>query len=185
MCRLPENPADRRPLYLPLTTWRYIVGEGLNVKIRKASLGDLSEIRKLSKKFEFEISRDWKGLISSKNSEMFVLINEGSVVGFSGLIRYDWNNTIQISNIFVEPQYRRRGLGFSLVNFLVDRSRKTEYRCLIAEAPSLNPVVGLYKKAGFRQCGYNDRYYSNSGKEIALWMSLDLKQVSSVRFLRV
>jgi ribosomal protein S18 acetylase RimI-like enzyme len=62
-----------------------------------------------------------------------------------------------------------------LVNFLVERARKTAYRCLIAEAPSLNPVVDLYKRAGFRQCGYNDRYYSNSGKEIALWMSLDLK----------
>jgi len=147
----------------------------LNMKIRKATLRDLPEIRTLNKKFKFEIGRDWKGLISSKNSEMFVLMNGRSIVGFTGLIRYDWNNTIQISNIFVDHQYRRKGLGFRLVNFLVERSRKTIYRCLIAEAPSLNPVVDLYKKAGFRQCGYNDRYYSNSDKEIALWMSLDLK----------
>jgi len=145
------------------------------MKIRKATLRDLPEIRTLNKKFKFEIGRDWKGLISSKNSEMFVLMNGRSIVGFTGLIRYDWNNTIQISNIFVDHQYRRKGLGFRLVNFLVERSRKTIYRCLIAEAPSLNPVVDLYKKAGFRQCGYNDRYYSNSDKEIALWMSLDLK----------
>ncbi len=147
----------------------------MNMKIRKATLRDLPEIRTLNKKFKFEIGRDWKGLISSKNSEMFVLMNGRSIVGFTGLIRYDWNNTIQISNIFVDHQYRRKGLGFRLVNFLVERSRKTIYRCLIAEAPSLNPVVDLYKKAGFRQCGYNDRYYSNSDKEIALWMSLDLK----------
>lgn len=145
------------------------------MKIRKATLRDLSEIRRLSKKFEFEIGRDWKGLISSKNSEMFVLMNDKSIVGFTGLTRYDWNNTLQISNIFVKPQYRRKGLGFTLVNFLVERARKTAYRCLIAEVPSFNPVVDLYKKACFRECGYNDRYYSNSGKEIALWMSLDLK----------
>jgi len=145
------------------------------MKIRKATLRDLSEIRRLGKKFGFEIDRDWKGLISSKNSEMFVLTNDRSIIGFTGLIRYDWNNTLQISNIFVEPQYRRRGLGFKLVDFLVERSRRTTYRCLVAEAPSLNPVVDLYKKVGLRQCGYNDRYYSNSGEEIALWMSLDLK----------
>ncbi len=145
------------------------------MKITKGTLKDLSEIRRLSKKFEFEIGRDWKGLISSKNSEMFVLMNDRSIVGFTGLIHYEWNMTLQILNIFVEPQYRRKGLGFTLVNFLVERSRKTTYRCLIAEAPSLNPVVDLYKKAGFRKCDYNDRYYSNSGKEIALWMSLDLK----------
>ena len=145
------------------------------MRIRKAALRDLPEIRRLSKKYEFEIGRDWKGLISSKNSEMFVLMNERSVIGFTGLIRYDWNSTLQISNVFVEPQYRRKGLGLTLVSFLVERSRKTAYRCLTAEAPSLNPVVDLYKKAGFRQCGYNDRYYSNSGREVALWMSLDLK----------
>jgi ribosomal protein S18 acetylase RimI-like enzyme len=145
------------------------------LKIRKATLRDLTEIKRLSKKFEFEIGRNWRGLISSKNSEVFVLINDRSIIGFTGLIRYDWNNTLQISNIFVEPQYRRKGLGFTLLNFLVERSRKTNYRCLIAEAPSLNPVIDLYKKAGFRKCGYNDRYYSNSGKEVALWMSLDLK----------
>ena len=145
------------------------------MKIRKATLRDLPEIKRLSKKSKFEISRDWKGLISSKNSEMFVLMNNRSVIGFTGLIRYDWNNTLRISNVFVEPKYRRTGLGSTLVSFLVERSRKTACRCLIAEAPSLNPVVDLYKKAGFRQCGYNDRYYSNSGKETALWMSLDLK----------
>ena len=143
------------------------------MKIRKATPRDLPEIRKLSKKFKFEIGRDWKGLIGSKNSEMFVLMNDRSVIGFTGLIRYDWNNTLQVLDIFVEPEYRRKGLGIALLDFLVDRSRKTAFRCLIAEAPSLNPVVDLYKKAGFRQCGYNDRYYSNSGKEIALWMSLD------------
>ena len=135
------------------------------MKIRKATLRDLPEIRRLNKKFKFETGRDWKGLISSKNSEMFVLMDDRSIVGFTGLIRYDWNNTLQISNIFVEPQHRRKGLGFKLLNFLIERSRKTDYRCLIAEAPSLNPVVELYKKTGFRQCGYNDRYYSNSGKK--------------------
>lgn len=45
----------------------------------------------------------------------------------------------------------------------------------MAEALSLSNTPKLYKKAGFRKCGYNDRYYSNSGKEIALWYSFDLK----------
>jgi len=44
---------------------------------------------------------------------------------------------------------------------------------LIAEAPSLNPVLILYLKNGFRICGFNDRYYSNDGKEIALFLSYD------------
>ena len=145
------------------------------MRIRKATLKDLQKIKQLSKKFSFELDRDWKELISSKNSEMFLLINNEDIIGFTGLIYYKWNNTIQISNIFVNPKFRGQGLGLRLVNFLIDKAKKTKYRCLISEAPSLNPVVNLYKKTGFRKCGYNDRYYSNSGKEIALWMSIDLK----------
>jgi len=145
------------------------------MKIRKATLKDLSEIKKISKKFNFEVPRNWKELITSKNSEMFVLVEKNKIIGFTGLIYHKWNNTIQISDIFVKPEYRRRGLGFKLLNFLIEKVRKTEYRCLIAESPSLNPSVKLYKKAGFRKCGYNDRLYSNKKKEIALWMSLDLK----------
>ena len=57
---------------------------------------------------------------------------------------------------------------------VIEKVKNTEYRCLIAEAPSLNPVKNLYEKVGFRKCGYNDRYYSNDGEEICIWMSLDL-----------
>ncbi|MBD3355203.1 GNAT family N-acetyltransferase [Candidatus Woesearchaeota archaeon] len=145
------------------------------MKIRKASLKDLQKIKQLSKEFKFELKRDWKDLISSKNSEMFLLIDNDYIIGFTGLIYHKWNNTIQISNIFIDPKYRRKGMGLKLINFLIDRAKKTKYRCLIAEAPSSNPAVKLYKKAGFRKCGYNDRYYSNSGKKIAFWMSIDLK----------
>ena len=58
-----------------------------------------------------------------------------------------------------------------LVNLI---AKKTSFRCLIAEVPSLNPAKKLYEKMGFRKCGYNDRYYSNKGKEICVWMSLDI-----------
>ena len=145
------------------------------MKIKKVTIKNLKEIKNISKKFNFELNRDWKGLIYSDNSEMFILLDKDDIIGFTGLIYYKWNNTIQISNIFIKPEYRKKGLGLKLVTFLIKRAKKTKYRCLIAEAPSLNLVKELYKKAGFRKCGYNDRYYQNSRKEIAIWMSLDLK----------
>lgn len=144
------------------------------MRIRKAKLKDLPRIKKISKDFKFELNRDWKNLVNSSNSKMFLAVENNKILGFTGLIYHKWNNTVQISNIFVNPEYRGKGLGLKLVNFLVKKVKKTKYRCLIAEAPSLNPVVKLYKKAGFRKCGYDDRYYSNKGKEIALWMSIDL-----------
>jgi ribosomal protein S18 acetylase RimI-like enzyme len=145
------------------------------MKIKKATLDNLLEIKELSSKYKFEEDRNFEDLISSKKSEMFIMTSKSKIIGFTGLIYHNWNNTIQISDIFIDPRYRNKGLGLKLVTFLIKKSKKTKYRCLIAEAPSLNPVLHLYKKAGFRICGYNDRYYSNSGKEVAFWMSYDLE----------
>jgi len=145
------------------------------MKIRKATVSDLALVTRISKKYRFETGRNWKELLSSKTTEMFLLIEGEKVAGLTGLIHYDWNGTLQILDIFVTPEYRRKGFGLRAINFLISKAKKTKCRCLIAEAPSLNPVVTLYKTAGFRKCGYNDRYYSNRGKEIALWMSLDLR----------
>lgn len=129
----------------------------------------------MSDRCGFEKSRNWKEVLHSKDTEMFLLVEGKKLIGFTGIVRHDWNNTLQIMDIFIDPGYRGHGLGLKLVNFLISKSKKTKHRCLIAEAPSSTNVSVFYKKAGFRKCGYNDRYYSNKGKEIALWMSLDLR----------
>jgi ribosomal protein S18 acetylase RimI-like enzyme len=136
------------------------------MEIKKANLKEIKEIKKIGKKYKF-------GLQGSK--EMYILVKGKKIIGFTGLIYHKWNNTLQVSDIFVIPEYRRKGYGLKLIKFLVNKAKETNYRCIIAEAPSLSNAPKLYEKAGFRKCGYNDRYYSNSGKEIALWYSYDLK----------
>jgi ribosomal protein S18 acetylase RimI-like enzyme len=136
------------------------------MEIKKANFKEIKEIKKISKKYKF-------GLQGAK--EMYILIKDKKIIGFTGLIYHKWNNTLQISDIFVIPEYRRKGYDLKLIKFLVNKAKRTNYRCIIAEAPSLSNAPKLYESAGFRKCGYNDRYYSNSGKEIALWYSYDLK----------
>ena len=145
------------------------------MKIKKASIDDAINLTRICRKNKFETDSDWKEILESKKNEVFLLVDGKKIIGFTGLTKHTWNNTLQIIDVFINPEFRRRGLGLKLIRFLKERAKKTKFRCLIAEAPSSNPVVKLYKKAGFRKCGYNDRYYSNSGKEIALWMSFDLK----------
>ena len=144
------------------------------MEIRKANIKDLSTIKNICKKYKFELDRNWKGILNSKNEKVFLLSDKKNIIGFTGLTYYKWNNTIQIIDIFIKPAYRKKGLSLKLINFLIKRVKKSKYRCLIAEAPSLNPVKKLYEKVGFRKCGYNDRYYSNNGKEICIWMSLNI-----------
>lgn len=144
------------------------------MKIRKAAISDLPSVIQICKKYNFEPSRNWKELFSSRNTEIFLLLENEKIIGLTGLIHNDWNGTLQVLNIFIVPSYRRKGLGAAVIKFLIGKAKKTRYRCLIAEAPSLSHAAALYKKLGFRKCGYNDRYYSNRGREIALWMSFDL-----------
>jgi N-acetylglutamate synthase-like GNAT family acetyltransferase len=136
------------------------------MEIKKANLKEIKEIKEISKEYKF-------GLQGAK--EMYILLKDKKIIGFTGLIYHKWNNTLQVSDIFIIPEYRRKSYGLKLIKFLVNKAKKTNYRSIIAEAPSLSNAPKLYEKAGFRKCGYNDRYYSNSGKEIALWYSYDLK----------
>ncbi|MHB8904100.1 MAG: GNAT family N-acetyltransferase [Patescibacteria group bacterium] len=144
------------------------------MKIRQAVLSDLSQINKLNKKYFKEI-RDFKTLLESRNDILIVLENAKEIIAFSGIHLNKWNNTARVIDIFVHPDHRRQGLASKLIIELIALAKKKKVRSLIAEAPSLNPVLKLYKKNGFRKCGYNDRYYSNSAKEIAIFLSFDLK----------
>lgn len=145
------------------------------MKIRKAVLEDASVIAKLNERFFHEEGRDWVELISSSDSEMYVVEENEQIIGFTGLQFIDWNETLNVINIFIRPGYRRQGIGERLAKHLIEVANKTPYRCLITEAPSLNPVLQLYLKNGFRICGYNDRYYTNGGAEAAIFVSFDLK----------
>ena len=147
------------------------------MQIRKAVAKDFKTIKALSRKYDFERNRDWKGVMKAKGNEMFVLVEDKRIVGFTGLVRNDWNETLQVLDIFVEPGLRKQGAGRKMVEFLKKRAHAmNKYRCLIAEAPALDGTDRFYRKCGFRRCGYNDRYYSNTNPmDIAVWMSYDLR----------
>jgi len=143
------------------------------MNIRKATSEDAEVLQNMT----WEKGRNYKELISAQRlpSEVFVWELNQRIVGYTGLIYYDWNNTAQIMNMWIHSDHRRKGYGTKLVQFLIERVRDKGYRSLIAEAPSLNPVLMFYLKNGFRICGFNDRYYSNKGKEMALWVSYDFE----------
>lgn len=146
------------------------------MKIRKAKPVDVKVINSLNKKYFGEKGRDWLKLIKSDNSEVFVLEDSNKIIGWSGIIIKRWNNTARIIDIFIHPSKRKKGLGKRLIQSIKQYAQKKKVRSLIAEAPSLNPVLSLYLKSGFRICGYNDRYYDSKGKEIAIFLSFDFSK---------
>lgn len=71
-------------------------------------------------------------------------------------------------NIAVSPQYRRRGIGESLINALISQLKNKEVHSLTLEVRASNhAAMALYKKLAFAQVGRRPNYYK-SPKEDAL-----------------
>ena len=145
------------------------------MKIRLAKINNVEEISELNEKYFHEEGRDYKKYVKDNNYRMVVATENKRVIGFTGFKLQKWNRSAEIIDIFVHPNFRKQGVGTKLIKKLIKLAKKAKMRVLIAEAPSKNPVFYLYKKCGFRKCGYNDRYYDNRGKEKAIFMSFDLK----------
>jgi len=144
------------------------------MKIERAKIEDLPEIKSLNDKY-FHEKRDFQEVIKDKDNLFYVGKENGRVIGFSGIHHFKWNNTARIIDIFIVPDFRGRGYGKEFIKKIKAAAKQVKARTIIAEAPSLNSVLSLYLKDGFRICGFNDRYYSNEAKEIAIFLSFDLK----------
>lgn len=145
------------------------------MKIIKATKNNIPEIIRLNRRY-FHEKRDYREIIGDKETDFFVIKEKNRTIGFSGLKHFSWNNTAKITNIFLLPIFRHKGYGQALIEILIKTAKKKKARTLIAEAPSAKPALKFYLKNGFRICGYNDRYYDNKGKEIAIFLSYDLKK---------
>lgn len=145
-----------------------------NMNIRKARANDLKEIESLNKKY-FHEDRDFKEILENKNDYFFIAEEKEEVVGFSGIQYLKWNNTARIIDIFILPKYRGKGYSDELIKKIKSEAKKLKVRTIIAEAPSANNALRTYLRNDFRVCGFNDRYYSNEGKEIAVFLSFDIK----------
>ncbi len=134
-------------------------------------------IKELSQRYGFEVNRNWDKLLNEKDTEIYGLSERGRIIGFTGLIHNDWNETLQVLDIFIDPEARNKGYGKYIIDFLLNKAKGMDgYRCIIAEAPAKDGIDKFYGKLGFRKCGYNDRYYTNDDNgDIAVFMSYDLK----------
>ena len=83
------------------------------------------------------------------NSVFSVCLRQGDRLVGMGRIIGDGGCNYEIVDIAVHPDYQRKGLGYqimdSLMNYLRNNAPKTAYVCLIAD----EGAPGLYEKFGF------------------------------------
>ena len=67
---------------------------------------------------------------------------------------------IQISNIAVIPDLRRKGIGEKLIEKILNIAKIKDFKRITLDVRSSNqPAISLYKKFGFQKVGQRKNYY--------------------------
>ena len=96
----------------------------------------------------------------------------GTIVGY--VLYWLLPETVDIHNLAVSGEYRRRGVGLTLLQkVVVEALGQSSARVTLEVRKSNLAAQKLYESAGFVATGIRKGYYSDDGED-ALTMSLDL-----------
>ena len=126
---------------------------------------DIPEIVALEKKcFTLPWSeKSFRDEMANKLAIYFVAKDNGACVGYAGF----WNVSGEgdVTNVAVLPEYRRMGVGSSLVAEMVKTAENLKLELLTLEVRKSNIAAQkLYEKFGFEILGERKRYYSDNGE---------------------
>ena len=125
---------------------------------RRASLSNAGDRNNLLAHPEYLILGP-EGLAEGR---MYVAEEDGSVVGFATWAA-EPGGTIELEDVFVDPDWRRRGIATALLGHVVDVLRARGVRCLEVTA---NPhAEGFYSAAGFIDCGVAETAFGPSPRK--------------------
>lgn len=93
---------------------------------------------------------------------------DSALIGYAGLMFAD--DEAHITNIAVDPRYRRRGFAHRLMVHLADVAIQRGSQALTLEVRVGNEAaIGLYRQFGFAPAGIRQRYYENSEDALVMW----------------
>jgi len=146
-----------------------------NKKIRFMTLGDLDAIVILEGKcFTTPWSRESfvQELTTNKLAKYLVLELDGRIVAYGGF----WSivDEAHITNIAVDPDERRQGLGKLLVSGMLEEIQSLKMDTVTLEVRDGNiPARALYEGFGFESAGRRPNYYQDPKEDaIIMWLKL-------------
>lgn len=112
------------------------------------------------------------------NNELFILRWKDHIAGTvilrhepeAGYAQADWKVNIKYNDIFVvytfviHPDFMRQGIGYQLMQSLIDYSRKQKMKAIRLDVVTDNlPAIQLYRKSGFQYIDTVDLGYGAYG----------------------
>ena len=139
--------------------------------VRYSDLDQLTEIEKTcfslpwtKNSFEKELNND---LAYYQCAE-----KDGKIMGYMGMWRI--LDECHITNVAVLPEYRKMGIGTSLINKMIEICKCSEIRAMTLEVRESNfQAINLYNKFGFVAAGKRPGYYLEPVEDaIIMWKKI-------------
>lgn len=110
----------------------------------------------------------WKGAYA------YGVFDKDKLVGAIELYPETWANRLRVTELWIDEEHRKQGLGKRLMDIAKAQTVKRNARMLILETQSCNTnAVGFYLHEGFTLAGFSTCDYSNTDlerKEVRLEM---------------
>lgn len=115
-----------------------------------------------------EILANPEKLISEKGGEIFLAIQDKTIVGTLALIPHD-KSRLEISKLAVKPEMRRRGIAKALLNKAIEFAKQNSYQEVFALTNSqLEAAVSFYKRRLFTRSSCQDPRYKRVDEKYKL-----------------
>ena len=135
--------------------------------IEEMKLEDLPEVLKLEKE---SFAAHWSEkdflfeLQENPYAKLYVLREEGRIIGYFDIwIIFE---RMEIASIAIAKDYRRRGLGYQMMQYIDRIGRENECEFAFLEVRESNlPARNLYKKCGFIDLKIKRDYYQDNHED--------------------
>lgn len=141
------------------------------METRKATAADAPAIARAEDEIfpDAWSERDICDTICSEGAMCYCAVTEGELLGY--IIGRTVMPEGEIYRIAVLPKYRKRGIGYRLLDYCVKSERGKGLECLFLEVRSKNaPAIALYRAYGFTECGIRRGYYKNPDDDAILML---------------
>jgi [ribosomal protein S18]-alanine N-acetyltransferase len=144
------------------------VGGVVTTSIRRLTLDDLEAV--VAMEADNQPSPWSEGVFRDElaaENRVYLAADEDGVVGFGGVMLV--GDEAHVTNLLVDPEWRRRGIGLELMRALIDEAVAEGARHITLEVRSENdPARRLYARLGLAPVGMRKGYYGDDDALI-LW----------------
>jgi len=120
---------------------------------------------------EWSLQSFYSELENPEVSIPLVVEEDKQIIGYA--IVWYYADELHISNFAISPEYRRRGLGRRLLNYIMNLV--SDYKFAYLEVRMSNrPAIALYEQYGFEPLYVRERYYRN-GEDAVIMVKRNIK----------